>query len=55
VISIIEFRTVAAVRSCHSTAQGWAFHAAKDEKMAQWLADARERREQIAALKRGDP
>lgn len=24
----------------HGTAQGWALHAAKDEKMAQWLADA---------------
>ena len=28
------------------TAQGWAYHAAKDEKMAQWLAEARQRREQ---------
>jgi hypothetical protein len=28
----------------NATAQGWAFHAAKDEKMAQWLADAQERR-----------
>jgi ankyrin repeat protein len=28
-----------------ATAQGWAYHAAKDEKMAQWLADAQKRRE----------
>jgi hypothetical protein len=28
-----------------ATAQGWAFHAAKDEKMAQWLAEAEKRRE----------
>jgi hypothetical protein len=27
------------------TAQGWAYHAAHDEKMAQWLAEARKRRE----------
>jgi hypothetical protein len=26
------------------TAQGWAYHAAKDEKMAQWLAEAQQRR-----------
>jgi hypothetical protein len=26
------------------TAQGWAYHAAKNEKMAQWLADAEQRR-----------
>jgi hypothetical protein len=26
------------------TAQGWAYHAAKDEKMAQWLEDAEQRR-----------
>ena len=24
----------------NSTARGWALHAAKDEKMAQWLEDA---------------
>jgi len=29
-----------------ATAQGWAYHAAKDEKMAQWLADAQQRRQQ---------
>jgi Ankyrin repeat len=29
-----------------STAEGWAFYAVKDEKMAQWLAEARQRREQ---------
>ena len=31
-----------------ATAQGWALHAAKDAKMAQWLEDAERRR----ALKR---
>src|SRR5215471_11909131 len=30
------------------TAQGWAYHAAKDEKMAQWLAEAQQRQEQAA-------
>jgi hypothetical protein len=30
-----------------ATAQGWALYAAKDEKMAQWLAEAQERRERI--------
>jgi len=39
----------------NGTAQGWAFHAAKDEKMARWLANAQERREQRSALKPGDP
>jgi len=29
----------------NATAEGWALHAANDEKMAQWLADAQERRE----------
>ena len=29
----------------NATAQGWAFHAAKDETMAQWLEDAQRRRE----------
>ena len=29
----------------NATAQGWAFYAAKDEKLAQWLADAERRRE----------
>jgi ankyrin repeat protein len=29
----------------NGTAQGWALHAAKDEKMAQWLEDAERRRE----------
>jgi Ankyrin repeats (3 copies) len=32
----------------NSTAQGWAFHPAKDEKMAEWLADAQRRREQLS-------
>jgi hypothetical protein len=31
-----------------ATAQGWAFHALRDEKMAQWLEDAQRQR----ALKR---
>src|SRR2546429_8488249 len=26
------------------TAQGWAYHAAKDEKMVQWLGEAQQRR-----------
>ena len=30
----------------NSTAQGWAFHAAKDEKMAQWLGEAERQRDQ---------
>jgi hypothetical protein len=29
-----------------ATAEGWAYHAAKDEKMAKWLAEAQQRREQ---------
>jgi hypothetical protein len=29
------------------TAQGWAYHAANDEKMAQWMAEAQQRREQV--------
>jgi len=29
-----------------STAQGWAYYAAKDEKKAQWLSEAKQRREQ---------
>jgi hypothetical protein len=29
----------------HGTAQGWAFHAAEDEKMAQWLEEAERQRE----------
>jgi hypothetical protein len=32
----------------NSTAQGWALHAAKDEKMAQWLGEAERQREQGA-------
>jgi hypothetical protein len=31
-----------------ATAEGWAAHAANDEKMAQWLRDAQERREQAS-------
>ncbi|SPE36095.1 hypothetical protein SBA3_2350018 [Candidatus Sulfopaludibacter sp. SbA3] len=30
------------------TAEGWAYHAAKDEKMAQWLAEAQQRQEQAS-------
>ena len=30
----------------NSTAQGWAYYAAHDEKMAQWLAEAQQRRHQ---------
>jgi hypothetical protein len=30
------------------TAEGWASVAAKDEKMAQWLRDAQQRREQAS-------
>ena len=32
----------------HGTAQGWAFHAAEDEKMARWLAEAELQRERRA-------
>jgi hypothetical protein len=32
----------------HGTARGWAFHAAEDEKMAQWLEEAERQREQGA-------
>jgi Ankyrin repeat len=32
----------------NATARGWAFHAAKDEKMAQWLEEAERQREQGA-------
>jgi hypothetical protein len=32
----------------HATAQGWAYHAANDEKMAQWLGEAQQRREQAS-------
>jgi hypothetical protein len=31
-----------------ATAQGWAYYAAKDEKMAQWLSEAQHRREQAS-------
>jgi ankyrin repeat protein len=31
-----------------ATAQGWAYHAAKDEKMAEWLSEAQRLREQAA-------
>ena len=30
----------------NATAEGWAFHAAKDEKMAKWLHEAQQRREE---------
>jgi len=29
-----------------ATAQGWAKHAARDEKMAQWLGEAQRRQQQ---------
>jgi hypothetical protein len=32
----------------NSTAQGWAYYAANDEKMGQWLAEAQKRREQAS-------
>ena len=32
----------------NATAQGWALHAAKDQKMAQWLEEAQRQREQGA-------
>jgi hypothetical protein len=32
----------------NATAEGWARHAAHDEKMAQWLADAQQQREQAS-------
>jgi hypothetical protein len=32
----------------NSTAQGWAYYAAHDEKMAQWLGEAQQRREQAS-------
>jgi hypothetical protein len=32
----------------NGTAQGWALHAAKDEKMARWLEEAERQREQSA-------
>ena len=31
-----------------ATAQGWAYHAAHDEKMAQWLGEAQQRRERAS-------
>jgi Ankyrin repeats (many copies) len=31
-----------------ATAQGWAYHAANDEKMARWLGEAQQRREQAS-------
>jgi hypothetical protein len=38
-MTILDFRW-------NATAQGSAYHAAKDENMAQWLAEAQQRREQ---------
>ena len=35
----------------HATAEGWAFVAAKDENMGQWLRDARQRREKSSRLR----
>jgi len=32
----------------NSTAQGWAYYAANDEKMAKWLAEAQQRRDQAS-------
>jgi hypothetical protein len=40
-MTILDFRW-------NATAQGWAYHAAKDEKMAQWLGEAQQRREQAS-------
>jgi len=40
-MTIVDYRWEA-------TAQGWAHHAAKDEKMAQWLAETAKRREQAS-------
>jgi len=40
-VTIVDYRW-------NATAQGWAYHAAKDEKMAQWLAEAGKRREQAS-------
>jgi hypothetical protein len=40
-MTILDFRW-------HATAEGWARHAAHDEKMAQWLRDARQRRDQAS-------
>ena len=40
-MTIVDFRW-------NGTAQGWAAVAAKDEKMAQWLRDAQQRREQAS-------
>jgi len=40
-MTILDFRW-------NATAQGWARHAAHDEKMAQWMYDAQQRREQAS-------
>ena len=32
----------------NSDARGWAYYAAHDEKMAQWLEEAQQRREQAS-------
>jgi len=41
-MTVLDFRW-------NATAQGWAYHAAKDEKMAQWLGEAQQRREQTSS------
>ena len=40
-MTILDFRW-------NATAEGWARHAAHDERMAGWLGDARQRREQVS-------
>jgi hypothetical protein len=32
----------------NATAQGWAYHAAHDEKMAEWLAEAQKQQQQAS-------
>jgi hypothetical protein len=42
-MTILDFRW-------NATAEGWARHAAHDEKMAQWLHAAQQRREQAPGI-----
>jgi len=42
-MTILDFRW-------NATAEGWARHASHDEKMAQWMSDAQQRREQASHL-----
>jgi hypothetical protein len=39
----------------NSTAQGWALHAKKDERMAQWLEDAERRQAATGRVSKGQP